>query len=250
MSRLRAESPLRLLMPRPAGGAAWIYTATYGGGLVAGDDIRLDVRLGEGTRCMLATQASTKIYRAAGAECRQQLNAAVGADSLLVSLPDPVVCFGGARYRQRQRFVLDRGASLVVLDWFTSGRSGRGERWQMTAYESMTEVIEGDRCIFRDALRLHPDNGLIGGTMRMGGWNCFALLLLIGPFAQQLLEDIHQMPAASSPLIGASPLTHSSAPGAVIRIAGRSVEEVEHQLHDRLTFCSESLNCDPWARKW
>ena len=42
---LRAQScnPLKLLMPRSSGGCGWLFTSTYGGGLVEGDDIRLGV---------------------------------------------------------------------------------------------------------------------------------------------------------------------------------------------------------------
>src|SRR5207248_157466 len=42
-----AASPLRLLTPRNHGQAAWAYTSSLGGGLVDGDEIRIDVRIGD-----------------------------------------------------------------------------------------------------------------------------------------------------------------------------------------------------------
>src|ERR1700756_5550065 len=61
-----ATSPMKLLMPRARGESAWVATSSFGGGFVAGDQTRLDLRLGQGARCFLSTQASTKIYRNPG----------------------------------------------------------------------------------------------------------------------------------------------------------------------------------------
>jgi len=37
--------------------------SSFGGGLVAGDETQVTIKLGEQTRCFLTTQASTKVYR-------------------------------------------------------------------------------------------------------------------------------------------------------------------------------------------
>ena len=44
-----------------------------------------------------------------------------------MSLPDPVICFASSTYRQTQRFDLAESASLVLLDWMSSGRRESGE---------------------------------------------------------------------------------------------------------------------------
>jgi hypothetical protein len=46
---LTAKSPLKILAPRSLGGAAWIYTTSYGGGLVDGDALHLDLTVGAAT---------------------------------------------------------------------------------------------------------------------------------------------------------------------------------------------------------
>ena len=58
-----ARSPLSLLTPRCRGESVWAYTSNYGGGMVAGDETRLDEIVDADTRVFLGTQASTKIYR-------------------------------------------------------------------------------------------------------------------------------------------------------------------------------------------
>ena len=97
-----AASPLRFLTPRNHGDAAWVYTTTFGGGMVNGDRVGIDVGAGQGTTALLSTQSSTKIYRSPrGCTSRLAIRAAEGAAVAVV--PDPVVCFAGARYAQTRR---------------------------------------------------------------------------------------------------------------------------------------------------
>jgi len=58
-----ATSPMKLLTPRSRGQSVWACTSSFGGGLVAGDQTRLDLMLRYETKCFMGTQASTKIYR-------------------------------------------------------------------------------------------------------------------------------------------------------------------------------------------
>ena len=97
VTRAVARSPLRLLTPRPPGPAAWAFTSSFGGGIVDGDVLRIDVSVGEGASALVTTQASTKVYRSPKG-ARQVLSATVAEGALLALLPDPVACFGGANF--------------------------------------------------------------------------------------------------------------------------------------------------------
>ncbi|MBI2946772.1 MAG: urease accessory protein UreD [Verrucomicrobia bacterium] len=136
-----ASSPLKLLTPRARGQSVWAFTSSFGGGLVAGDQTRLDLRLGAGARCFVGTQASTKIYRNPSCRpCGHVTQAALEAGSLLVLAPDPVQPFAHSIYAQQQEFHLGPGAGLVLVDWFCSGRAARGERWAFNRFQSRNEV--------------------------------------------------------------------------------------------------------------
>jgi urease accessory protein len=254
--RRLARSPLKLLTPRGPGPAAHVVTSTYGGGLLPGDDIRLEVVAGEGTRAVLGTQASTKVYRSErGAGARQSLRAALKRDAVLAVVPDPVTCFAGARYEQRQRFELERGASLLLVDWITAGRVACGERWAMRRYAADTRVDVGGTCVARDALRLDPEDGPIGAPHRMGRFDCLATVMLVGPaFAPAAADAMRRVNTVAlrrraGLLASASPLP-SGCPGAVVRVAGGGAEAVGRFVHALLAAAWDALGEDPWARRW
>jgi urease accessory protein len=265
----RAFSPLKLLMPRPRGDSVWVYTSSFGGGLVGGDQTRLDLRIGAGTRCCISTQASTKIYRnPRGLPCGHTTRAEIEQDSLLVLAPDPVQAFAGSSYTQRQEFRLATDAGLVLVDWFTSGRAACGERWAFNRFQSRNEVrrleaapalcpsvaseIKPTPPLFLDSLLLDATQCDLAATHRTGRFHCFALLLVLGTpvraVARQLLDRMVTLPVdpRASLLLAASPVQD----GVVLRIAGEHGQAVALELHRCLSLLRDQIGDDPWGRKW
>ena len=248
-----ATSPLKLLTPCSRGKSVWAYASNFGGGLVAGDETRLDLRIGAGARCFIGTQASTKVYRnPSQLPCSHTTHAKLEGGSLLVFAPDAVQAFAGSSYRQRQEFHLAADAGLVLLDWFTSGRSARGERWAFDNFQSRNDVLIDGRRVFVDSIVLNADAGAIASPHRAGRFNCFAMLLIVGqPFREAsaaLAAEISSRPVerAATLLCSASPVQQ----GAVLRVAGEDVESVSRELKRHLSFLTDFLGDDPWARKW
>jgi urease accessory protein len=301
-----ATSPMKLLTPRSRGRSVCAYVSNFGGGFVAGDQTRLDLRLGKGARCFVTSQSSTKVYRNPSLlPCEHETRADLDSDSLLVLAPAPVQPFAGSSYAQRQQFHLAPGAALVLLDWFTSGRPARGERWAFARFATRNEVwhcaadnapmkspsasslldaprqtlkkpggsglvqqvqpeptcaaemlgtvrSRADGCIFLDSLQLNPRESDLASPYCTGRFNCFAMLLLIGAVvktpALRILQETGALPVErrAPVLISASPVKD----GAVLRVAGEEVAEVEKHLRRCLEPLSDLLGDEPWSRRY
>ena len=248
-----AASPLKLLVPRSRGQSVWTCLSSFGGGLLAGDETRLSLSLAANTRCFLGTQSSTKVYRNPKQRpCGHRLDATLAPGSLLVLAPDPVQAFAGSSYVQRQEFRLQPGASLVLVDWFTSGRAARGERWAFSRFQSRSDVFVDEERVFVDSVLLDPADGALDGAHRMGRFNCLALLLLLGPAARAAAARLLSLGAAQ-PVARRASLVMSVSPlrdGALMRLAGEQAEDVGREIHRHLAFLTELLGDDPLARKW
>ncbi len=194
-----ATSPMKILVPQSRGISVWACTSSFGGGLVAGDETRLDLSIGAGARCFVGTQASTKIYRnPSRLPCSHITRAHLKSNSLLIFAPDPVQAFADSAYTQRQEFHLADGAGLALVDWFTSGRAARGERWAFNRLQSRNDVFLSGERIFMDSILLDSADGSLTSAHRTGRFNCFALLLFIGlplhEAAAHLLKEISTRP--------------------------------------------------------
>jgi urease accessory protein len=250
LTRAFAASPVKLIATNGHGTTCWVYAATLGGGLVGGDEIRIRAEVSAGARGLLTTQASTKVYRSLRPS-RQSLEASLDADALLAVVPDPVVCFADADFTQAQRYDLHPDASLVMVDWLTSGRHASGERWAFSRYNSRFDIRRGSKRIFFDALVLEPNIDSV--VERMGRFEVLLTAIITGPLvvaaAMDIVARLSQAPIdrQANLVISAARLRDG---GALLRMAGTSVEQMGHALRKHLAFLSPLIGDDLWRRKW
>ncbi|KAI0067783.1 UreD-domain-containing protein [Artomyces pyxidatus] len=267
--------PLKLLSPRIVqDGVGVVYMLTYGGGLVGGDSISLSVDVQSSARLVLLSQGSTKVFksrpgrRAAvttsstdAAPTKQQLDVHIADAGGLFLLPDPVTCFRAASYHQVQRFHLVRGASAALLDWYTSGRRAIGEEWVFARYHSTNEVfVDGSR-VARDAMLLDgaplnvrplPARSLAD---RMGPYACYATLILYGPLVEEVVRaldvrfqaiSVFQVRAPLDVLWSLSPVRGQA--GRIVRVAGKTTENVKGWLKDALRGLESVVGVDVYSK--
>jgi urease accessory protein len=248
--RAYATSPLRWLTPRNHGPAAWVYASSHGGGLVGGDTLRLTVSIGAGASAFVSSQASTKIYRSDD-RSSAELEATVSAGGHLVLWPDPVVCYAGSTFRQTQCVDLTDDAALILVDTMTSGRRASGERWQFVEYANRITVRQDGRVVLFDSTRLSSEQGNLAA--RMGRFDVLSAVAIVGPRfrddARAIMGTITARPIErrADLLVSAAPLGDS---GCLLRVAGRSSEQVTGVVRGYLSFLSCLLGDDPWTRKW
>lgn len=222
--------PLKLLAPTPLpsqpAALRAAYMLAYGGGLVAGDTISLHVRIGEGSRLVLLTQGSTKVFKTrsgvrplahgsaepSGGQggdvvTRQRLLVELSPGALLLLLPDPIQPFKSSSYIQSQRFVLppptdgSPPANILLLDWYTSGRNAGGhtfqEEWEFALYASTNEITYANASVplMREKTTLRPPAGL---QARMRPYQIYATLLIHGPLLAPLISHLAARTADSA----------------------------------------------------
>ncbi|EMC98084.1 hypothetical protein BAUCODRAFT_412501 [Baudoinia panamericana UAMH 10762] len=212
------QYPLKLISPAPV----WtdseprrlihtVYLLTYGGGLVAGDCVDLNITLEATTRLILLTQGSTKLFKSPSRQVlsRQTMTVHLATSSALCYLPDPVQPFEHSCFEQQQIYnvaVTSHGGqtgNLCVLDWVSNGRPANGENWSLFRYGSRNEVYlvtsEGKRkLLLRDNVML-DDQGINNSVAsRMHGLATFGTLILYGPMFQALgnffVEEFKALP--------------------------------------------------------
>lgn len=232
-----ASSPLRYVMPTFAGqrGGVSVCLVTFGGGLVDGDHVALDVTVEPGATLVLFTQASTKVFRGRSS---QVIRARVFGT--LVVLLDPVACFRGARYTQRTEIELGGEGACVLLDGFTSGRPAFGERWVMDGLHMRTRVTREGVALLDDAVRLDEADAPI--APRLAGYDAFLTLASFGaratPVRTAMLAAPERARASSRPptLVAPSAVGDS---GAIVRFAAARPEDALAAARHRMRNLSD-----------
>lgn len=258
-----------------------LYIVGYGGGLVSGDCVDLDIDVGERCTLLLLTQGSTKVFkmrRSASTSphtdntltTRQTMRFLIQPSSTLLVLPSPVTCYQSARYLQVQRFDLRcaRTSSLVLLDWITPGReylSRKDEKWAFESYRSRNEVRVQGKVVIRDVLLLEQEGQQRGvaadGQMpkrplsaRTHPYSIYANLFLLGPTSQSLINALQEeftciqqrVARIVEPLIWSLSILNNDPTSkiAVVRVAGMETDQVRSWFRQRLSTLRSQVGDD------
>ena len=162
VARALAQAPVQLSRVRYddlAHPGAAALTLVQLGGVLAGDRYALDVALGAGAEASVTTAAATQVYRMPHGHAEQALSIRLETGSDLAWLPQPLILFGGADFRQTTRITLGTGARLVLLDVLVPGRLARGEVFAFQRYETRFEVADpAGRLLVAERTQLVPEH--------------------------------------------------------------------------------------------
>ncbi|KAJ9084672.1 hypothetical protein DSO57_1023036 [Entomophthora muscae] len=254
VKKLYSRYPVKLLCPQMVTNpiSKTCYMMGYGGGIVQGDVTILDAAVTGGANLTLLTQGSTKVFKnPLRHPSAQASNVTIGAGSSCLFLPDPVVCYNDAIYHQHQTFDLeDSTSSLVLLDWYSSGRKESGEVWALRSYFSKISIRIGGVLKARDITTL-TQTGEVPLAERMGEHSTFATIFLVGPrfqdLAASLLKEFEHFKV--DPSLYRKDLMWFVAPldevpgGIIMRVAARDTDAL--RIFFRLRFTPLTKYVDP-----
>ena len=91
------------------------------GGIVGGDELRIDTTLAENTHALITTAGATRYYRSTGATATQTLQATLADGARLEWLPLETIAYSGCIARNTLRFTLAPGAEMIGWDVLALG---------------------------------------------------------------------------------------------------------------------------------
>ncbi|KAL5606147.1 hypothetical protein BROUX41_006085 [Berkeleyomyces rouxiae] len=182
--------PLKMISPAPSMGqlSATVFVLSYGGGLVGGDKVNIDMLIRENARLCLLTQGYTKVFGSDTPDkiTRQTFSVSVEPGGCLCLLPDPVQPYASSIYEQTQVFTIDATSDVCILDWVSQGRVALGENWNFTKWTGTNEVWlagEPNRLLVRDTVILDAAGNRLSGVPlhdSMHGVGVFGTLIIRG----------------------------------------------------------------------
>ena len=140
-------------------------------GIVGGDSLEINARVGAQAHALLTTPGAAKWYRSAGAWAQQKNVFVVEKEACLEWLPQETIVFDGALARLHTEVSLDAGARYIGWEVLCLGR-GSGERFERGQCQSSVMVSRGGKPLWMErgglaagGLLMHSPAGLNGKTV-------------------------------------------------------------------------------------
>ncbi|BCW81060.1 urease accessory protein UreD [Arthrobacter sp. NicSoilC5] len=213
------------------------YVVVNPGGAYLGADLfLLDIEVQDGADLLLTTQSATKVYRTPGSFAEQRMVLRLGEGARLELMPDQLIAYREASYRQRTSVTLRPSSSLVMAEVVTPGWSPDGAAFR---YEEVrlrnhicVETGAGTELLALDNLLIRPPLHDVTGLGFMEGSSHLGSLVVVDPRADQALADeLHLLTTDHQALTGIS-LTRTVAgtTGLVLRSLSNSTDELNRLL--------------------
>ena len=217
LARARFTLPLQVLAPLGLDHqAAVVSILNPTGGLVGGDRLDVEVRVGAAAHACLTTPSATKVYRTTGDAAMHDVTLRLEAGAVCEWIPDHTIPFAGSALRQRLTVDVGDGASLILVDAFAAGRVGRGEAWAFRLLDSAITVRDAKGWLLRDRFVLEAGGSLDPrGLGAAEGRPYWASLVVVADDVEAFRRDV----AARFPAGGDVTVATGSLPrrGALVR---------------------------------
>jgi urease accessory protein len=233
-SRQFHEGALRVLRPHYLDDSGQVcYVVVNPGGAYLGADLfLLDVEVQEGAELVLTTQSATKVYRTPGSFAEQRMAIRLGEGARLELVPDQLIAYREASYRQRTHVTVRPSSSLVMAEVVTPGWSPDGAAFRYEEVrlrnEIHVETDEGSELLALDNLLIRPPSVDVTGLGLMEGFSHLGSLIVVDPRVDQALaDDLHSVTSENDALTGISlTRTVGGTTGLVLRALSNSTGEL------------------------
>jgi urease accessory protein len=211
---LRSQAPLQVLRAAytepELPGLASVTICSPAGGVLQGDRLRIEVALDAGAQLRLETQSATRLYAMPDGSASGRVSLKLGPGSFLEYVPDPLIPFAGAAYRQESTWEVDESATLIAGEVVTAGREARGENARYQRVELEIDARRpGGQDLFSDACVLAPDGahglGFLGGYTTLG-----SLFVVSSKFQSASFAGLAEHPAVAAGYAGWSDLPNDA----------------------------------------
>ena len=207
------------------------FILQLGGGIVEGEEFKIQVELKKDVRALVTTQAASKVYKCENSfESFQETNIKLHENSILEYITDPVILYKDANYRQENNIHMSKTATLIYTDGITSGWSPDKKRFQYEKAKLKTNIYMDGKPVLLDNMLIDPREDDVEGLGFMEGYKNFGTLIILNEkidknVIEHLREEVLKLNLDVK--FGISGLEVN---GLVLRVIGNLTQELEQVI--------------------
>ncbi len=225
--RDRHDGPLRVLRALyPEDGVCHSVLVHPPGGIVGGDELAIEMTLGEGAHALVTTPGATRFYRSTGATAAQSLRVAAEARSRLDWLPLETIAYSGCEATNTLRFELAPEAEMIGWDVTALGLPESDRPFDAGRFTQSIEVpgrwLERGSIAADDASLLDSPLGWAGRRVLATMW--FAAGATLAPARSDALLEAARAAARAHALAATTGATSPQEGVIVVRVLAARVE--------------------------
>lgn len=204
---------------------AHIYMMSSSGGVLQGDEQKINIIMGTNSTARITTQSATKIYKMDTGYASQYINIHNQKGSYLEFIPHQIIPFKSSRFYQEVNLEVEDNAILIYSEIISAGRIASGEKFDFDLCFLRTSAHRNGKLVFTDVMNLNQkDKSNLESVF--GGKTVFSTVYIIGNSLQieNIVKKINLATKSDSLLASCSSLPYDS--GIIVRMLADSVSKI------------------------
>jgi urease accessory protein len=149
-------------------------------GICGGDQLHIDVAVGEDAQALLTTPGAGKWYRSAGAMAEQKVALKVDAGGTAEWLPQESIVFDGATARMCTTVELAEGARYLGVETLCLGRRASGETFERGTLRLATDISLARKPLWHERGRIEGGSSLLHSPIGLAGFSVCSTVIAAG----------------------------------------------------------------------
>jgi urease accessory protein len=192
LADLRQQGCLKARFPRPVDWPEAVLLNSSGG-IAGGDQLAIELEVGQGAQATISAQAAERFYRARPADppARVATTLTVGESAAAEWLPQESILFDAASLHRTLDIHMEATASVLAVETLVFGRALMGETVQTLRLSDTIRLTRAGRLELHDATRLQGEiQPILARRATAAGARAMATILLAAPTAATYLQPL------------------------------------------------------------
>ena len=156
-----------------------VYLLHPPGGVVGGDQLRLDIEVNKAGHALITTPAAGKFYRSADSLAQLKQTLVVEANSTLEWLPQETILFSGCEVKMQTIVQLEEQASFIGWEILCLGRPASNELFETGSARQSFEIWRNDKPLMLDRARLAGNDDVLTAGWGMQGYTVSGTMMAV-----------------------------------------------------------------------
>jgi urease accessory protein len=213
-------------------GQACYYLLNPGGGYLDGDRYQMKISLEKQAKLTLTTQSATKIYKTPNSHAYQESEFNLKEGSYLEYIPDPLIGYKNARYKQKNVVHMEKGCTLLYSDIVTPGWSPDGEKFSYDTLQLINEIYMENELVVYDHIKLSPATQNMDSLGLMEGYSHLGSMIVVDEKTNHDLLDRLYESIPNHSLESKIGLSLLPVPGFTVRVLANTTQTIEKIFSD------------------
>lgn len=161
------------------------------GGVVGGDELRMNVNVGDNAQVLLSTPGAAKWYRGNGRISKQHIEIRVNAGAAIEWLPQETILYDQSDVLFHNHIEMSADARYIGSEILCFGRTASGERFTQGRIRQHLSVSVGGKLLWLEQGSLAAGSNTMQGQLGLAGHTvCANLLCVGGPLKRDILGQV------------------------------------------------------------